>query len=143
MGFDGSWGGRCPPRLGTEIRSRIGRGIHKSVSREVISRDNLLRTKGPSIAIRIAYSTKLMDRVLKLVALVLIAAIVLLVIAPQLDLVTAAIRTHRAASHLLAVVFAILAAGLLACPIAHATSVERDPLFRSAAILDLNCVRLC
>lgn len=55
----------------TEMRSRIGRGIHKSVSREVISRDNLLRTKGPSIAIK---STKLMDRVLKLVALVLIAA---------------------------------------------------------------------
>jgi len=87
-------------------------------------------------------TTKLMDRVLKLVALVLIATIVLLVIAPQFDLVTAATRSHRAAS-LLAVAVAILAAGLLACPIAHATSVERDPLFRSAAILDLNCVRLC
>ena len=83
-----------------------------------------------------------MSRMSKVVALVLIAGIVLLVIAPQFDLTNAvASRQHRSQPVTFAVgsVAASLVLALAALPVIR----ESAPLDGLTPILDLTCVRLC
>lgn len=84
-----------------------------------------------------------MSRLTKVMVLLLVVAIVLVVVAPQLDLASAVARTHPRATQLVMFVFVSLAAALLIALTRRAMAFEREPLPRSTPIFDLTCVRLC
>jgi hypothetical protein len=79
----------------------------------------------------------------RLVVLLLVVAIIVLVAAPHLDLATALTRTHGRVIQFITFVIVSLTA-VLPVPLRSRTfAFEREPLRRSAPILDLTCVLLC
>lgn len=79
----------------------------------------------------------------KFVVLLLVVAIIVLVAAPQLNLAAALTRAHGRVTQFITFVVVSLMADLPVLLPARAFAFEREPLRRSAPLLDLTCVRLC